>query len=285
MVRACEQCPTTTPSKRRPMRWATVARQVAAARRRRAGSRPPSARYGPCSRAGAVTPPAPHGHATAASTGARRSRASRRGPSIPKVCGEKARRRFPPQGSIYFRYPPASTPRGGACSAPHAWAATEAATGRRPPAARTAAVSVSVSAGDGATLGDRSAPGRGRPSAPHSPPSGNAELHGPSRRPPFDFPLAPVGWKRQRTTRRRRAPYLLCRLGALGAPGHRPYVVSSYRVGRQHVSGSAQDASRRCATLHHPFRSPLPRRPPSTVAASRDWCSRSRRLLRVMLSS
>ena len=31
MVRACEQCPTTTPSKRRPPRWATVARQVAAA--------------------------------------------------------------------------------------------------------------------------------------------------------------------------------------------------------------------------------------------------------------
>ena len=75
-------------------------------RRRRAGSRPPSARYGPCSRAGAVTPPAPHGHATAASTGARRSRASRREPSIPNVCGEKARRRFPSQGSIYFRYPP-----------------------------------------------------------------------------------------------------------------------------------------------------------------------------------
>ena len=31
MVRACEQCPTTTPSKRRAPRWATVARQVAAA--------------------------------------------------------------------------------------------------------------------------------------------------------------------------------------------------------------------------------------------------------------
>ena len=75
-------------------------------RRRRAGSRPPSARYGPCSRAGAVTPPAPHGHATAASTGARRSRASRREPSIPKAGGGKARRRFPSQGSFYFRPPP-----------------------------------------------------------------------------------------------------------------------------------------------------------------------------------
>ena len=31
MVRACTECPTTTPSKRRPPRWATVARQVAAA--------------------------------------------------------------------------------------------------------------------------------------------------------------------------------------------------------------------------------------------------------------
>ena len=31
MVRACTECPTTAPSKRRPMRWATVARQVAAA--------------------------------------------------------------------------------------------------------------------------------------------------------------------------------------------------------------------------------------------------------------
>ena len=31
MVRACTECPTTAPSKRRPPRWATVARQVAAA--------------------------------------------------------------------------------------------------------------------------------------------------------------------------------------------------------------------------------------------------------------
>ena len=31
LVLGCEQCPTTTPSKRRPPRWATVARQVAAA--------------------------------------------------------------------------------------------------------------------------------------------------------------------------------------------------------------------------------------------------------------
>ena len=31
LVLACEACPTTRPSKRRPMRWATVARQVAAA--------------------------------------------------------------------------------------------------------------------------------------------------------------------------------------------------------------------------------------------------------------
>ena len=31
LVLACEQCPTTTPSKRHPPRWATVARQVAAA--------------------------------------------------------------------------------------------------------------------------------------------------------------------------------------------------------------------------------------------------------------
>ena len=31
LVLACEQCPPTAPSKRRPMRWATVARAVAAA--------------------------------------------------------------------------------------------------------------------------------------------------------------------------------------------------------------------------------------------------------------
>ena len=31
LVLACEHCPPTTPSKRRSMRWATVARQVAAA--------------------------------------------------------------------------------------------------------------------------------------------------------------------------------------------------------------------------------------------------------------
>ena len=31
LVLACEACPPTRPSKRRPMRWATVARQVAAA--------------------------------------------------------------------------------------------------------------------------------------------------------------------------------------------------------------------------------------------------------------
>ena len=65
-----------------------------------------------------------------------------------------------------------------------------------PPAARTAAVSVSVSAGDGATLGDRSAPGRGRPSAPHSPPSGSAREGGrraSRRRQSFVFPLATAG--------------------------------------------------------------------------------------------
>ena len=121
-------------------------------RRSRVGSRAPSARYGPCSRAGAVTPPAPHGHATAASTGARRSRASRREPSIPKVCGEKARRRFPSQGSIYFRYPPPASTDGTqpgsdgvhnrkANRAPHRWQHRRAAVScghagrRRPPAA------------------------------------------------------------------------------------------------------------------------------------------------------
>ena len=31
LVLVCEQCPTTAPSKRRPPRWAAVARQVAAA--------------------------------------------------------------------------------------------------------------------------------------------------------------------------------------------------------------------------------------------------------------
>ena len=31
LVLACTECPPTAPSKRRPMRWATVARQVAAA--------------------------------------------------------------------------------------------------------------------------------------------------------------------------------------------------------------------------------------------------------------
>ena len=31
MVRGCTECPTTKPSKRRPPRWAAVARQVAAA--------------------------------------------------------------------------------------------------------------------------------------------------------------------------------------------------------------------------------------------------------------
>ena len=129
-------------------------------RRRRAGSRPPSARYGPCSRAGAVTPPAPHGHATAASTGARRSRASRREPSIPKAGGGKARRRFPPQGSIYFRYPPLPA-RHGAVRSAHGRPSAGSQADRYadgPPAARTAAVS--VSAGAGATLGDRGASGR-----------------------------------------------------------------------------------------------------------------------------
>ena len=132
-------------------------------RRRRAGSRACCTRRCTRRRAGTrVTPPAPHGHATAASTGARRSRASRREPSIPNVCGRKARARFPPHRSFYFRPPPASTPRGGA-QRPRAAHRRQAggplgADDRRQRARRRGSVSVSAGGGGQSSTAARRSP-------------------------------------------------------------------------------------------------------------------------------
>ena len=50
------------------------------------------------------------------------------------------------------------------------------------------------------------------------------------RRRAFRFFDTAPGWKRERTTRKRRAPYLLCSLGALGALGEQGIIVARHEV-------------------------------------------------------
>ena len=253
-------------------------------RRRRAGSRPPSARYGPCSRAGAVTPPAPHGHATAASTGARRSRASRREPSIPKAGGGKARRRFPPQGSIYFRYPTLPA-RHGAVRSAHGRPSAGSQADRYadgPPA--------SAHGGGFGFRRRRRHAGRPwrvrsqRPSAPsrqpcalhsplHSPPSGNARKGGRRRvTAPAAVRFSVFRWQRRPASAGRRLPVPISfgTLGPLGRQDHlrlckhlRP---SAWQAGYSGVAGWLHVKRRSDCAYGPPIGPRAPRRAPRSAA-------------------